>query len=86
MSPCGCLCQEALKIPEFPPGLWENGSPRGSTWMHADSAQEGWEEALELGAVAHTCDLSTQESEAGRSQEFKASLSYVMSSRPTRAL
>lgn len=52
----------------------------------SDFAQECREEALELGPVAHTCDLSAQKSEAGGSNEFKASLSYIMSSRPTLAI
>lgn len=36
--------------------------------------------------MTHTSDLSTQEAEAGRSLEFKASLSYTASSRSARAI
>jgi hypothetical protein len=38
----------------------------------------------ELGSVVHSCNLSTQESEAGGS-DFEATLAYVVSSRPAKA-
>lgn len=52
----------------------------------SDFAQECKEEALELNTVAHTCDVVLRSPEAEGSKEFKASLSYVMSSRLTLAV